>query len=61
MYFVHTNAIETIVGVDTVFHPGKMNIAEKLTFGELLRYIVDHIKHIQVSLYIHIQSRPLWE
>ena len=32
--------------------PAKTNIAQKLTFVELLRYIVDHIKHIQV-LFVH--------
>ena len=37
------------------FYLSKINIAEKLIFSELLRYIVDDIKHIQVS-FVHTNA-----
>ena len=36
-------------------HPAKINIAEKLIFADLLRYIVDDNKHIQVS-FVHTNA-----
>ena len=55
MYFVHTNAIETILRVGVVSPPSKRNNVEKWFFCELLRCEDDRINHIQMS-FVHANA-----
>ena len=48
MYFVNTNAVETIARVGGVSHPEKTKNVENFMFSELLRCTVDRIDHIHM-------------
>ena len=48
MYFLGTNAVETIAGVGVVSPPSKNKNVKNFIFAELLMCIVDCINHIQM-------------
>ena len=48
MYFISTNAVETILGVGVVSPPSKTKNVEHFIYAEVLRCIVDCTNHIHM-------------